>query len=146
MDFLLDIYFSGPLFFKTNSAGCDTMLAGIDKRSNRCGVDSFIVGQIGFTPNVTAGTDTTFVDQVCGFHNMGRLMFYRFILLSDRLVLHQMPRQTLTQSCRSDLWFPQHETADLFIDSFIVGQIGVPLNATADIHTFMSIRFVDSTK
>ena len=57
-----------------------------------------------------------------------------------------MPRQTLTQSCRSDLWLPQNETADLFIDPFIVGQIGVPPNATADIHTLVSIRFVVSTK
>ena len=48
-----------------------------------------------------------------------------------------MPRQTITQSCRSDLWLPHNEAADLFIVALIVGQIGVPPNARAVIHTFM---------
>ena len=48
-----------------------------------------------------------------------------------------MPRQTFTQSCRSDLLLPQTETADVLSIHFIVGRIGVPPNDTADIDTIM---------
>ena len=57
-----------------------------------------------------------------------------------------MPRQTFTHSCRSDLWLPQNETAHVLSMHFIVEEIGVPPNATADTHTIMSICFVASTK
>ena len=53
------------------------------------------------------------VDQICGSHKMRRLMCLSFHVIVGQIGFYQMPRQTCTQSCRSDLWLPQNEMADV---------------------------------
>ena len=71
------------------------------------------------------------VDLICGSHKLRRLMCLSIHLLSDRLVLPNATANLHTfLSIR--FVFPQDETADVFSIS-IVGQVGVPPNATAEI-------------
>ena len=110
----------------------------------KCLPIQFIVGQTGVPPNATADMHTFLsIRSVAPTKWDGWCVID--LVFVGQIGFRQMSRHTCTHSCRSGLWLPQTETADVLIDLFIVGQIG-STNATATMHTFLSIRFVAATK
>ena len=135
---LFDKQCSVPLFFKRSNVSCVTVSWNICTCSKHMCCRS-LVGQIGCTPNATADTDTKLGRSDLCFTQNETANFFFIPILSDRLVLHQMPRHGCTHLCRSDLWCSRTETAHVLVDVLIVGQTGSTKCLDTHAHIFVDL-------